>query len=70
MGPRYPLLEECDKDHRACYIEEGHVTRSVILFTLILVHGVCKTNKHFCMSLVGSFDPPYQGPRQVYGNDF
>jgi hypothetical protein len=37
---------------------------------LILVHGVCKTIKHFCMSIVGSFDPPYQGPQQVDGDAF
>jgi hypothetical protein len=64
------LEEEYNKEHRAHYIEEGHVTRSVILFTLILIHEVCKTNKHFCMTLVGSFDPPYQGPRWVHGNIF
>jgi hypothetical protein len=71
MEPRYPMLEEeYNKDHRSRYIEEGRVTRIIIFCTLILVREVCKTNKHFCMSLVGSFDPPYQGPQQVHGGDF
>jgi hypothetical protein len=56
------LEEEYDKDHYARHIEEGKVTRIAIFFTLIIVREVCKTNKHFCMSLVGSFDPLYQGP--------
>jgi hypothetical protein len=62
--------EEYDKDHRTHYIEEGHIPRIVIFFTLILVCEVCKTNKHFCRSLVGSFDPPYQGPQLVHGDGF
>jgi hypothetical protein len=71
MQPRYPMLEEeYDKDHHTRYIEEGQVTRIVIFFTLILGCKVCKTNKHFCMSLVGSFDPPYQGPRWIHGDGF
>jgi hypothetical protein len=71
MEPRYPMLEEeYNKDHRSRYIEEGRVTRIIIFCTLILVREVCKTNKHFCMSLVGSFDPLYQGPQQVHGGDF
>jgi hypothetical protein len=72
MEPRYPLLEdEYDKHHRAQYIEEGQETWIVILFcTLILVCKVCKTNKPFSMSIVGSFDPPYQGPRWVDGDGF
>jgi hypothetical protein len=45
-------------DHRARYIEEGQVTKIVKKITLILVHEVCKTNKHFYMALVRSFDPP------------
>jgi hypothetical protein len=50
MEPLYPLLEEeYDKDHQARYIEEGQVTLIVIFCTIILVHEVCKTNKHFCM---------------------
>jgi hypothetical protein len=55
------LEEEYDKDHRARYIEEGQVT-NIVIFTLTLVREVCKTNKQFCMSLVGSFDPPSQVP--------
>jgi hypothetical protein len=39
-------------------IEEGQIIKIVIFFTLTLVREVCKTNKQFCMSLVGSFDPP------------
>jgi hypothetical protein len=58
MKPRYPMIEKYDKDHRARYIEEGQVTKIVKKITLILVHEVCKTNKHFYMSLVRSFDPP------------
>jgi hypothetical protein len=46
------LEEEYDKDHRARYIEEGKVTKIVKKITLILVHEVCKTNKHFYMSLL------------------
>jgi hypothetical protein len=64
MERQYPMLEEeYDNDHRARYIEEGQVTSFVIFCTLILVREVWKANKHFCMSLVGSFDPLYQGPR-------
>jgi hypothetical protein len=67
----FPMLEgEYDKDHWAQYIEEGQVARIVFFFTLILVHEVWKPNKHFCISLVGSFDPPYQGPRWIHGDGF
>jgi hypothetical protein len=52
------LEEEYDKDHWTRYIEEGQVTKIVIFVTLTVVCEVCKTNKQFCMSLVGSFDPP------------
>jgi hypothetical protein len=69
--PRYPMLEEeDDKDHRARYIEVGQVTKFVIFFTLTLVRKVCKTNKHCFMSLVGSFDPPSQGPRWGHSDGF
>jgi hypothetical protein len=63
------LEEEYDKDHRARYIEEGQVT-NIVIFTLTLVREVCKTNKQFCMSLVGSFDPPSQVPRPGHGDGF
>jgi hypothetical protein len=55
---------------KARYIEVGQVTKIVIFFTLTLVHEVCKTNKHCFMSLVGSFDPPSQGPRWGHGDGF
>jgi hypothetical protein len=71
MEPLYLMLEkEYDNDHRARYIAVGEVTKIVIFFTLTLVHEVCKTNKHCFMSLLGSFNPPSQGPRQGHGDGF
>jgi hypothetical protein len=68
--PYLTLEEEYNKDHRARYIEEGQVTKILIVFTLTLIHEVCKTNKHFCMSLVGSLDPSSQDPRRGNGDGF
>jgi hypothetical protein len=59
MEPPYLMLEEeYDKDHQARYIEAEQVTKDCNFFTLTLVHEVCKTNKHYFMSLLGSFNPP------------
>jgi hypothetical protein len=69
--PPYPMLEEeYDKDHQPRYIEAGQVSKIVIFFTLTFIREVCKTNKHYFMSLLGSFDPPSQGPRWGHDDGF
>jgi hypothetical protein len=71
MEPPYLMLEEeYDKDHRACYIQAGQVTKIIIFFTLTLVCEVCKTNKHYFMSHLDSFDPPSQGPQRGHDGGF
>jgi hypothetical protein len=71
MEPPHLMLEdEYNKDHHARYIEAAQVTKIIKKITLTMVHEVCKTNKHCFMSLLGSFDPPSQGPRWGHGDGF
>jgi hypothetical protein len=64
MEPQYPLLEvEYDKNHWARYIEEGAGNLiGKFVYPFILLHEVCRTNKHFFYFNCRFFGPFISGP--------